>query len=66
MAFLAIATYLIIDGNRQYNPRSMALCILKWINVLNDFNFIDQDLYNNLFIPFDNQLNLIKKSLLST
>lgn len=57
---------LIIDGNRQYNPRSMALCILKWINVLNDFNFIDQDLYNNLFIPFDNQLNLIKKSLLST
>ena len=56
---------LIIDGNKEYNPNIMALCILKWMNVFNDFKLIDQNIYNSLFTSFDIQKDLIKKSLSS-
>ena len=56
---------LIIDGNKEYNLKYMALCILKWMNVFNNSNLIDQNTYNSLFTSFDLQLNLIKKSLSS-
>ena len=56
---------LVIDGNKEYNLRTISLCILKWMNVFNNNNIIDKNTYNDLFISFDNQINLIKKSLYS-
>ncbi len=55
---------LIIDGNKEYNPKSMALCILKWIGVFNDNNnnIIDYKVYNDMFVSFNKQIDLIKKN----
>ena len=55
---------LIIDGNKEYNPKSMALCILKWIGVFNDNNnnLIDYKVYNDMFVSFNKQIDLIKKN----
>ena len=53
----------VIDGNKEYNLRTLSLCILKWMNVFGGDSLIDKKVYNELFISFDNQINLIKKSL---
>ena len=50
---------LIIDGNKEYNPIDIALCILKWVNVSNNINC---NIYNSLFTSFDKQIELIKKN----
>ena len=54
---------LVIDGNKEYNIKSMALCVLMWINVLNNNYLVDRNVYNDIFVSFDKQINLIKKSL---
>ena len=54
---------LIIDGNKEYNPKSVALCILKWMNICK--SSIDKYIYNSLFIAFDNQLNLLEKNFVN-
>ena len=56
---------LVIDGNEQYNINKISICILKWINAINNDNQIDIILYNNLFTSFDSQMHLIEKSLSS-
>ena len=56
---------LIIDGNKEYNPKDMALCILKWINVLTDNNLVNRKMYNELFTSFENQMSLLKKNFLA-
>ena len=42
----------------------MALSILKWIGVFNDNNnnLIDYKVYNDMFVSFDKQIDLIKKN----
>ena len=54
---------LIIDGNKEYNQKSVALCILKWMNICK--SSIDKYIYNSLFIAFDNQLNLLEKNFVN-
>ena len=56
---------LIIDGNKQYNPKDMALCILKWINVFKNNSFVNPEIDKSLFTSFEQQIKLIKKSLSS-
>ena len=50
---------LIIDGNKEYNPIDIALCILKWVNVSNNINC---NIYNSLFTSFYKKIELIKKN----
>ena len=54
---------LIIDGNKQYNPKDISSCILKWVNVS---NFINNNIYNDLFTSFDKQMTLLKNNFLSS
>ena len=54
---------LIIDGNKQYNPKDISSCILKWVNVS---NFINNNIYNDLFTSFDKQMILLKNNFLSS
>jgi len=54
---------LIIDGNKEYNEKAVALCILKWMNICK--SSIDNYIYNNLFIAFDAQLNLLEKNFMN-
>lgn len=56
---------LVIDGNKEYILRNLALCIFKWMNLLGNNYYVDNNVYNDIFVPFDNQINLIKKSLSS-
>jgi len=56
---------LIIDGNKQYDPVSVALCILKWINAFKRFDGRYNDIYNKIFISLEDQLNLLQKNFLS-
>ena len=56
---------LIINGNKQYDIKKTAICILKWMNIINNDNLVDINLYNDIFISFDKQLYLIKGSLSS-
>ena len=56
---------LIIDGNKQYNPKDMALCILKWINVFKNNSFVNPEIDKSLFTSFEQQIKLIKKSFSS-
>ena len=56
---------LVINGNKQYDIKKTAVCILKWMNVINNDNLVDKNIYNDMFIAFDKQVNLIKGSLLS-
>ena len=56
---------LIIDGNKQYNPKDMALCILKWINVFKNNSFVNPEIDKSLFTSFERRMKLIKKSLSS-
>ena len=51
---------LIIDGNKEYNQKIIALCILKWMNIY--INKISSDIYNSIFISFDSQINILKKN----
>ena len=53
---------LIIDGNKEYSPKGVAICILNWIGAFNklDVNYID--IYKNLFNSFNIQFNLLKKN----
>ena len=53
---------LIIDGNKEFNQKSVALCILKWMNF--SIKNVDNYIYKNLFISFDEQLNLLEKNFL--
>ena len=52
---------LIIDGNKEYNVKSVAICILKWINIYKK-DLDDDYIYNCLFTNFDSQLNLLKNN----
>ena len=53
---------LVIDGNMEYNINKVATCILKWINVAIVNNILDINLYNDIFIPFNEQIYLMEKS----
>ena len=53
---------LIIDGNKQYNAKMMAICILKWINVFEKCNKYYYYYYYKIFIPFNKQLNLLENN----
>ena len=53
---------LIIDGNKQYDSKKVAICILKWIKVLKNCDNDCNSLYNILFTPIEDQLNLLKKN----
>ena len=55
---------LIIDGNKEFDIKQMALCILKWINALNSSFSTDikyEDIYGKLFTSFGEQTNLLEK-----
>ena len=52
---------LIIDGNKEYNPVVVAICILKWVNAIKNIDIKYNEIYNCLFTSFDNQFNLIEK-----
>ena len=53
----------IIDGNKQYEIKDMALSILKWLNVIKTFNSDKkfEETYNNIFSDFENQIQLLEK-----
>ena len=52
---------LIIDGNKLYGIKDMALCILKWINIIEKLENDELNkLYNNLFTDFNIQMNLLE------
>ena len=50
---------LIIDGNKLYGIKDMALCILKWVKIIEKLE--NYELYNNLFTDFNVQMNLLEK-----
>ena len=54
---------LIINGNMEYNTNKVAICILKWINVISVDNILDLNLYKDIFRPFNEQIYLMKFSL---
>ena len=49
-----------IDGNKEYNPAVVAICILKWVNAIKNIDIKYNEIYNCLFTSFDNQFNLIE------
>ncbi len=54
--------FLIIDGNKQYDIKYMAICILKWINF--DINLIDikiNEIYEKMFVNLEEQIKLLEK-----
>ena len=54
--------FLIIDGNKKYEIKDMAICILKWINF--DINLIDiklNDIYEKMFVNLEEQIKLLEK-----
>ena len=53
---------LIIDGNKQYDSKKVAICIFKWIKVLKSCDNDCNCLYNILFTRIEDQLNLLKKN----
>ena len=53
---------LIIDGNKQYKPKFVAVSILKWINVFKSCKISYNEIYNQLFVSFDKQLALLEKN----
>lgn len=53
---------LIIDGNKKYNPNTVALCILKWIGAYKQSNNSINDFYNTLFTSFDKQINILENN----
>jgi hypothetical protein len=57
---------LIIDGNKEYNIKNLAICILKWMNIINNDKLIDKEMHNDLFISYNEQIFLIEDSLSST
>ena len=55
---------LIIDGNKEFDIKQTALCILKWIHVLNPSYLTDikyEDIYDKLFLNFEEQVKLLEK-----
>ena len=54
---------LTIDGNEEYDIKETAKCVLKKLNIVNIE--IDNNIYNELFKPFYQQLNLIESSFYS-
>ena len=56
---------LIIDGNKQYDSITVALCILKWINASKRSDSRCNEIYKRLFTPMDNQLNLLQKNFVN-
>ena len=53
---------LIIDGNKQYDPSTIASCILKWIGPNKHNNSNINNIYNLLFTSFDNQMILLENN----
>ena len=51
-------SFLIIDGNKEYPPKEVSICILKWIGALQKSDINNIDIYNSLFTSFNNQFNL--------
>jgi hypothetical protein len=56
---------LIIDGNKQYDSITVALCILKWIKASKRSDSRCNEIYKRLFTPMDNQLNLLQKNFVN-
>jgi len=56
---------LVINGSKQYDIKTMAICILKWMNVIDNNNLVDKNIYNDMLVSFDKQIDLIKGSLSS-
>jgi len=54
---------LIINGNEEYNLNKMAVCILKWLNIVDVEP--DKYMYSTLLKPFNEQIYLIEDSLAS-
>ena len=57
---------LIIDGNKEYDVKNLSICLLKWMNIINDDKIINTEIYKELFIPYDEQIYLIENSFSST
>ena len=55
-------SFLIIDGNKQYDSKTVALCIFKWIKVFKRYDNNCNSLYNILFTSTEDQLKLLKKN----
>ena len=53
---------LIIDGNKEYSPTIVAICILKWIDVIKNLDIKYHEIYNCLFTSFDKQISLLEKN----
>jgi uridine kinase len=47
---------LVINGNKQYGIKRMVICILKWMNVINNDSLVDKNMYNDMLITFDKQI----------
>ena len=56
---------LIIDGNIEYDIKNLAVCILKWMNIIKDDKLINKEIYNDIFISYEQQIYLIEDSLSS-
>ena len=56
---------LIIDGNKEYDIKCLAICILKWMNIINDDKIKNKEIYNDIFISYEEQIYLIEDSLSS-
>ena len=56
---------LIIDGNIEYDIKNLAVCILKWMNIIKDDKLINKEIYNEIFISYEQQIYLIEDSLSS-
>ena len=56
---------LIIDGNKEYNIKNLAICILKWMNIIKDDKLINKEIYNDIFISYEQQIYLIEDNLSS-
>ena len=54
---------LIIDGNIEYDIKNLAVCILKWMNIIKDDKLINKEIYNDIFISYEQQIYLIEDSL---
>ena len=57
---------LIIDGNKEYDVKNLSICLLKWMNIINDDKIINAEIYKELFIQYNEQIYLIENSFSST
>ena len=56
---------LIIDGNKEYDIKCSATRLLKWMNIIDDDKIIKKEIFNDIFISYEEQIYLIEDSLSS-